>query len=302
VRYECEMLSGYTDEICEIARSKQSNEILASALAALAHPVWFRRVLWPKWQTTRGGWWVRILSWKKTGKGLQMEYKVVDIFGHIKVTDIRRNIQAVGPLVKCWETERSLGQDQHLGAPLRRGLVQYWEGREGKPEEIERRLELQGSGRAAFGNNTDNKGLAYWAPRVVNQGGPIAALGNLELDWGFESKVRTEVEGGVIVRKGGRAYIEGPRQIPPRDTLRRAGPRGPSCTWTLDEARWAWLGDITVSDWKELWLRQVTWEEKGGRTISWAVTEWLRGEVGWNNNSATLGHQPSLPMDSRPGV
>ena len=44
----------------------------------------------------------------------------------------------------------------------------------------------------------------------------------------------------------------------------------------MDAARWDWMGEISIAGWKEIWQRQATWEEMGGRTFSWVVTEWLR--------------------------
>jgi hypothetical protein len=70
-----------------------------------------------------------------------------------------------------------------------------------------------------------------------------------------------------IVRKGGRAYIEGPQRAPKGDTLRRAGPKGAIRMWPIYAARWDWMGEISIECWKEIWQRQAKWEEMGGTYI-----------------------------------
>jgi hypothetical protein len=208
VCYKCRMHTGYTEGLRRMAGGKTSNETLAIELVNLNHPVWFGQELWPAWSTDRGGWWVRLLSWSREGRRIWLEYRVIDgstdqVLGAIGVGEMRKHIRDVGGTVETWETERSLGQDQHVGAPLLSALTRYWEGRKDQPEEVARRLAIQRAGRHVFGQGEGIKGEPYWDPRTTGLDERVEAVSNLGLDWEFERSVRREVEGGVIVRKGG---------------------------------------------------------------------------------------------------
>ena len=302
VRYKCKMHTGYSEALCRRAGGRTSNEALAADLVHLNHPVWLGQELWPAWGTVRGGWWVRLLSWRREDRVIWLEYRVMDgstehVSGLIGLKELRRHIRDVGAMVETWETERSLGQDQHVGTPLLPALTCYWTDREDQPEEVARRLATAKAGRLAFGEGEGIQGEPYWAPRMTGLQERVEAVSNLELDWEFERTLRTEV------RRGGRAYLEGQRQGSVGDTLRRSGPKGPSRGWQIDAARWAWLGDITVATWKEVWTRQEAWEAKGGRTLSWAVTEWLRSEAALDSifTDLPLATNPAFPSRTNPG-
>jgi ribonuclease HI len=305
ISYRCLMFTGYDSTCISLANQRpvRNNVALARHLCDQRLTVWLDQRLWPDWPSSRGGWWVCFTAWEQRERRLWLEYVALDAGtehdeGDISMDCVVRNIGWVGTHVESWETERSLGVQLEGNLP---SLVRaYWDERRSSPPG--RRGPPPSPGRE---EHQAGRFAPYWADRQVDSSEAIGAVRNLRLDWTYARSERTQVEDGSFIRAGGRAYLEGEREQLPERTLRRAGPRAPCRAYPLDAARVSWVEDMTVTWWKEMWEAQARWEQRGGRSVSWTVLEFLRrsGRLTYAVTPLPLSVYPALglrPDSGRP--
>ena len=65
--------------------------------------------------------------------------------------------------------------------------------------------------------------------------------------------------------------------------LKTAGARRrkPQGTKPIEEPRWEllkhwYLSSEVIANWNQQWVKTNEWEKKGGRTLHWSITSWLR--------------------------